>query len=948
MKSKFNLNFVKSKFLSSKAVDTKTVFSLSNSKEFDKLFHKYLRFIVVFSSGITRVTPRLRHFHKLLILILKTYKNHGSLYTIKWLKSCHIAIQKHLAGQPFKTLRTIEPELPLPRLINGLPYFIGTVDRRLIREGHTPTIRLWLSILSIYRIIEGPTKAKIDTIINPFAGDQMELDALKHCTFTLIDRLKVDADSPLFGLSVRSLKIKGLRNSTHAGPNINIANNGVLSDMVAILRIPGMYDKLLAWCDITSSPQFKSLIVQTADVVKEAIRITNTYNLETFAIKDPVLRSKKDKVKTNGRWKSTIRFFHVFLTTTLIPRPKVIEEYTVVKEGGSKPVFKSGTWTDFFAGRLVGLPEAAGKLRIIAIVDIWTQSIFSPLHKTLFSVLRKIPNDGTFDQDKAFLRAMDKTKASGKVFSADLSAATDRLPIDLQIGIINYLFGHQLGNLWGAILDREFVTREGLGPIPFGGSVKYGCGQPMGCLSSWAMLALTHHLILQYCATNVHGQDRWHTCYEILGDDLIIFDEQVYYEYLRVMSLLAVEINPAKSLESFSSQTFEFAKRTSYKGVDVSGISWLLFISTTSIKDRINLILSLGIKGIIWREGLLARLLLFSTHSIKDKLLTEDSVQGVMLSLLSHFASKGLMSYEDAICYVLDPSKEGGNLSLDNYKIPVRTALHDLVELIDHKRLSLVNGEPFMKEVLSISKLSFRHLLGESSTFANVKHSIFTDVLSRVFSFEQDYESLPRKLAIEICGSSSFYTLNQIESIIGQLDHDMTYKVDLDCFDSFLRRYRPLVSDLAHNLLYGFGDDQGIFAVLGNGILGYENATQLSTMIQFKDRIEALINKFKFAKTISRKSVEKPQWLLSEVMRVFIPEHSAYWKAIHETAKIKFTNSVSKVPMLDRLVPPIHLLEDAYMPPAEDYAFWSKVAKYFVPMDKGKKAHHMRPLPPRK
>lgn len=33
----------------------------------------------------------------------------------------------------------------------------------------------------------------------------------------------------------------------------------------------------------------------------------------------------------------------------------------------------------------------------------------------------------------------------------------------------------------------------------------YSVGQPMGALSSWAMLALTHHLIVQYAVRKVYG-----------------------------------------------------------------------------------------------------------------------------------------------------------------------------------------------------------------------------------------------------------------------------------------------------------------------------------------------------------------------------------------------------------------------------------------------------------
>lgn len=36
----------------------------------------------------------------------------------------------------------------------------------------------------------------------------------------------------------------------------------------------------------------------------------------------------------------------------------------------------------------------------------------------------------------------------------------------------------------------------------------YGAGQPMGALTSWAMLAVTHHMIVQLAAWLVSGKER--------------------------------------------------------------------------------------------------------------------------------------------------------------------------------------------------------------------------------------------------------------------------------------------------------------------------------------------------------------------------------------------------------------------------------------------------------
>jgi hypothetical protein len=84
--------------------------------------------------------------------------------------------------------------------------------------------------------------------------------------------------------------------------------------------------------------------------------------------------------------------------------------------------------------------ESAGKVRVFALVDSITQSVMKPLHLALFKILNNIPNDGTFDQDASVTRCSVKAAAAGKAYSFDLSAATDRLPVDLTGNIIESLF----------------------------------------------------------------------------------------------------------------------------------------------------------------------------------------------------------------------------------------------------------------------------------------------------------------------------------------------------------------------------------------------------------------------------------------------------------------------------------------------------------------------------
>jgi len=104
-------------------------------------------------------------------------KNHGPVYTVKYLKACQLSIQKKLAGQPFSSLREIEPDYNFPRLSkSGLPSVIKTRDRSSICNNSYRIIRLYLSLFSLYRVIKIDFSPKLSTITDSFGGSKIHLD----------------------------------------------------------------------------------------------------------------------------------------------------------------------------------------------------------------------------------------------------------------------------------------------------------------------------------------------------------------------------------------------------------------------------------------------------------------------------------------------------------------------------------------------------------------------------------------------------------------------------------------------------------------------------------------------------------------------------------------------------------------------------------------------------
>jgi len=97
-------------------------------------------------------------------------------------------------------------------------------------------------------------------------------------------------------------------------------------------------------------------------------------------------------------------------------------------------------------------------------------------------------------------------------------------------------------------------------------SIFYKTGQPMGAYSSWAMMSLTHHLIVHTAAKRSASPLK----YVLLGDDIVIVGDSLATEYRKIIESLGMEINFQKTL--VSTDSFEFVKRFHSRGVDLSAL----------------------------------------------------------------------------------------------------------------------------------------------------------------------------------------------------------------------------------------------------------------------------------------------------------------------------------------------------------------------------------------
>ncbi|QDW65458.1 putative RNA dependent RNA polymerase [Rhizoctonia solani mitovirus 23] len=252
---------------------------------------------------------------------------------------------------------------------------------------------------------------------------------------------------------------------------------------------------------------------------------------------------------------------------SLTERPELSSR--LVEAAKSPTFFKLGM-NELVHSKLHFILEKGDKVRTVAILDWWSQEVLCPLHDTVADVLRPLEQDGTFDQDKIAAKVRSFTaNPQLEVFSLDLTAATDRLPVKLQSKILDFLTGVEgYGDLWAKVMtERDFR-------LPTDQNIRYSVGQPMGAKSSFPMLGLTHHLIVMEAASRALKPN--FRDYVVLGDDIVIADRAVAEKYRALLDELGMAIAMNKTIWINSGQgtssVAEICKRFFFNGIESSAL----------------------------------------------------------------------------------------------------------------------------------------------------------------------------------------------------------------------------------------------------------------------------------------------------------------------------------------------------------------------------------------
>jgi hypothetical protein len=479
---------------------------------------------------------------------------------------------------------------------SGLPLLIPRRLHKLMMTERKVYIAV-MTLLGIHRVIPWWPPVDRSTITERFNGTYrtLEVETLEVSKGKLCELAGVKSDIRFVNLKAVTLLPES------AGPNHSVAWKGVLEDAFALFSRPKYFWSLQKWFWMTRSylaffslaslfPVWLAYYCLRLTWVKtiwlkvkllrfchitQRILIWILIHWRRALVSDYETRRPKWFWANEGASLGDIRLVCVFLWIASRPRFSSMIFSLMVKASSVLSRDVVGL------SRLTAVYNTAGKARVIGITNYWVQIALYPLHREIFRFLEGLPTDGTYDQ----LKPVKTLEEGPTYYSYDLSAATDRLPRDIQRDVMGLFIGLPLSRLWERLVDMPFLVSKDSSE-----EIHYSVGQPMGAYSSWASLALTHHMIVQ---TSGRGSEPVRK-YAVLGDDVVVSDD-VAPRYLELMTGLGVGISLAKSI--VSNEFIEFAKRVrTLKGEDYSIIGPGLimaavrnrFLSAVALADSIR------------------------------------------------------------------------------------------------------------------------------------------------------------------------------------------------------------------------------------------------------------------------------------------------------------------------------------------------------------------------
>lgn len=189
-------------------------------------------------------------------------------------------------------------------------------------------------------------------------------------------------------------------------------------------------------------------------------------------------------------------------------------------------------------GEIHFLQHPGGKLRSIANPHLVHQLALRPFGEAVYKVVQSLPWDCTFDQSKPQATLQKHLSERKMVHSIDLSSATDYFPLEVQLTVLKGIFG----DISDISLFKDISRSYWRSPI---GVLQWMRGQPLGLYPSFAAFTLSHGILLWYLNGCQHNDK-----FFVLGDDVVILDENLYIRYIQVLEEMSCPYSRDKSISS--------------------------------------------------------------------------------------------------------------------------------------------------------------------------------------------------------------------------------------------------------------------------------------------------------------------------------------------------------------------------------------------------------------
>lgn len=228
--------------------------------------------------------------------------------------------------------------------------------------------------------------------------------------------------------------------------------------------------------------------------------------------------------------------------------------YTFVKQWEMGPVYKDSV------GKIGVIQEAGYKLRAVANPGRVYQDSLKPLGDCLYDILRDLPWDCTHNQGFPLDIVQNHLRNGHVSHAVDLSGATDYFPLQLQMDVLKYVsIRTDYPSLFEELAKAPWIFEKS--------TISWKKGQPLGLYPSFAIFALTHGLLLYYL-NNFRHENKFF----VLGDDVVILDNELYRKYRECLLTLQCPVSENKTL--CSNLLTEFAGKIITRDSIIPQLKW--------------------------------------------------------------------------------------------------------------------------------------------------------------------------------------------------------------------------------------------------------------------------------------------------------------------------------------------------------------------------------------